>query len=161
MAGLAALVARLADSAQGAAIGGGAVAGDVAQLAASVALHGLSLTVACEVIGPSALVAGGRTGTAREGAAVEGRGISATGHHGGSTAHGSSRTHAREMTRLAAVVAAATGRVPSQTKRRTVGLDMAQALAVVALLGLGGARQRAAVGLVAGLLAVVAEPLSR
>lgn len=37
---------------------------------------------------------------------------------------------------------------------------MAKALAVVALLRLGGPRKRAAVGLVAGLLAVVAETLS-
>lgn len=36
---------------------------------------------------------------------------------------------------------------------------MTKALAVVALLGLSGARKRAAVGLVAGLLAVVAKAL--
>lgn len=38
---------------------------------------------------------------------------------------------------------------------------MTKPLAVVALLGLGGARKRAAVRLVAGLLAVVAKALRR
>lgn len=63
------------------------------------------------------------------------------------------------MAGLTAVVAATAGGVASQTQGRAVGLDMAESLAVVALLGLGGARKRAAVGLVARLLAVVAETL--
>ena len=62
---------------------------------------------------------------------------------------------------LAAVVAAAAGGVAAESEGRAVGLDVAETLAVVALLGLGGARQRAAVGLVAGLLAVVAQALGR
>ncbi|KAH7375388.1 hypothetical protein B0T11DRAFT_270257 [Plectosphaerella cucumerina] len=64
------------------------------------------------------------------------------------------------MAGLAAVVAAAAGAGAAQAEGRAVSLDMAQTLAVVALLGLGGTGQRAAVGLVAGLLAVVAEALS-
>lgn len=50
---------------------------------------------------------------------------------------------------LAAVVASATGGSAAQTESRAVGLDMAQSLAVVALLRLSRARKRAAVGLVA------------
>lgn len=64
MAGLRALVADLAGGAQGAAVGGGAFAGDVAELAAGIALHGLSLAVTRKVVGATALVAGGRTGVA-------------------------------------------------------------------------------------------------
>lgn len=63
------------------------------------------------------------------------------------------------MAGLAAVVAATACSVAAQTEGRAVSLDVAETLAVVALLGLGGARKRAAVGLVAGLLAVVAETL--
>lgn len=55
---------------------------------------------------------------------------------------------------LAAVVAATTsGTTTAQTESRAVSLDVAKTLAVVALLGLGGAGKRAGVGLVAGLLA--------
>lgn len=54
---------------------------------------------------------------------------------------------------LAAAVAASAGGVSGQAESWAVGLNMAKALAVVALLGLGSARERAAVGLVAGLLA--------
>lgn len=53
------------------------------------------------------------------------------------------------MAGLAAVVASATGGSAAQAESRAVGLDMAQSLAVVALLGLSRARERAAVGLVA------------
>jgi hypothetical protein len=65
------------------------------------------------------------------------------------------------MARLATGVAAAASTGAAQTKGRTVSLHMAEALAVVALLGLGGAGVRAAVGLMARLLAVVAETLGR
>jgi len=58
------------------------------------------------------------------------------------------------MARLAAVVAAAATRgTAAQTECRAVGLNMTETLAVVALLGLSGAWQRAAVRLVARLLA--------
>lgn len=59
VAGLGTLVADLAGGAEGTAVGGSAVTGDVAELAAGVALHGLSLAVASEVVGTTALVAGG------------------------------------------------------------------------------------------------------
>jgi hypothetical protein len=59
---------------------------------------------------------------------------------------------------LVAVVAAAVG-TAVQAQGGAVSLDVAEALAVVALLGLGGTGQRAGARLVAGLLAVVAETL--
>jgi hypothetical protein len=64
MPSLSALVAGLAGCVEWASVGSGAVAGDVAELAASVALHGLGLTVSSEVVGATALIAGGGTGTA-------------------------------------------------------------------------------------------------
>jgi hypothetical protein len=57
------------------------------------------------------------------------------------------------VTGLAAAVAAAAGASAAQAESRAVSLDVAKTLAVVALLGLGSTGQRAAVGLVAGLLA--------
>lgn len=182
MAGLTALVASLASGVEGTAVGGGAVAGDVAELAAGVALHGLSLAITGKVVGATALVAGGGTRAAGEAATGEAA-VTATAH-GGTTAHGTradrvgagtlehvstqeygvcsrgaeAQTYSK-MAGLAAVVAAAAGGVAGEAQSRAVGLDVAKTLAVVALLGLGGARKRAAVGLVAGLLAVVAETL--
>ena len=58
-----------------------------------------------------------------------------------------------KVTRLAARVAAAVGGTTADAEGRAVSLNVAEALAVVALLGLGGTGQGAAVGLVAGLLA--------
>jgi len=58
-----------------------------------------------------------------------------------------------KMTRLAAVIAAAARRTATQAKGRAIGLNMAESLAVVALLSLGGPREGAAVGLVSRLLA--------
>jgi hypothetical protein len=58
-----------------------------------------------------------------------------------------------KVTGLAAVVAPSAGAGAAQAEGRAVSLDVAKTLAVVALLGLSGARQRAAVGLVTGLLA--------
>lgn len=57
------------------------------------------------------------------------------------------------MARLAAVVAAAAGGATAEPQGRAVGLNMAKALAVVALLGLGRPGKRASVRLMAGLLA--------
>lgn len=54
------------------------------------------------------------------------------------------------MTGLAAVVAATVGGAGTgQAEGRAVSLDVAEALAVVALLGVGRTGQRALVGLVA------------
>jgi hypothetical protein len=160
VASLSALVASLASRVERAAVGSSAVARDVAQLTTRVALHGLSLTVASKVVGAAALVAGGWTRTASETAtAIASDEAAAT--HGHATAHGANRVgaSASKMAWLAAVVAATAGSGATQTKGRAVSLDMAKTLAVVALLGLSGTRQRAAVGLVAWLLAVVAETL--
>ena len=66
MAGLGALVADLTGGAEGTTVGRGAVTRDVAELAAGVALHGLSLAVTCEVVGTTALVAGCGAGVAAE-----------------------------------------------------------------------------------------------
>jgi hypothetical protein len=66
VASLGTLVADLTGGAEGAAVGGSAVARDVAELAAGVALHGLSLAVTGEVVGATALVAGRGTGVALE-----------------------------------------------------------------------------------------------
>lgn len=61
---------------------------------------------------------------------------------------------------LATVVASTASAGATQAKSWAVSLDVAQALAVVALLSLSAARKRAAIGFVAGLLAVVAQTLS-
>lgn len=169
MASLAALVAGLAGSVERAAVGGRAVAGDVAQLAAGVALHGLRLAVARKMVGAAALVAGRRARAASEAAASTVTASVATSGHRGATAHGTDGVGAgaldesvgcpvqdgryrkaySEVTGLATVVAASAGAGSAQTEGGAVSLDVTEALAVVALFGFGGARQRAAIGLVA------------
>lgn len=84
--GLTALVAGLASSVEGATVGSGAVTRDVAKLAASIALHGLSLAVSRKVVGTTALVAGSRTGATGEGTAAVAT-VSATGNRGAASAH--------------------------------------------------------------------------
>lgn len=63
VASLTASVAGLACSVERTTVRGRAVTGDVTKLAASVALHGLSLAVTSEVVGATALVAAGSTAT--------------------------------------------------------------------------------------------------
>jgi hypothetical protein len=63
-------VASLASSVERATVRGRAVTGNVTKLAASVALHGLSLAVASEVVGTTALVAAGSTATGETTAAA-------------------------------------------------------------------------------------------
>lgn len=87
MTSLAASVAGLASSVERTAVRGGAVAGDVTELAAGIALHSLSLAIAGKVVGTTALVAGSRTGTASETTTRE-TAIAAAAH-GGTTAHSS------------------------------------------------------------------------
>lgn len=70
VASLTAPVAGLASGVERATVRGGAVTGDVTKLAASVALHGLSLAVASEVVGTTALVAAGSTATGETTAAA-------------------------------------------------------------------------------------------
>lgn len=148
VAGLAAAVAGLAGSVQRAAVGSGAIARDVAKLAASIALHGLSLAVAGKVVGTAALVAGSRTGaaskTTAEATVAAARNASAAANATGGVGAGT-----RKVSGLSAGVAAAAGAGAAQTQGRAVGLDVAETLAVVALLRLGGARVGAAIALVA------------
>lgn len=59
------------------------------------------------------------------------------------------------MAGLTAVVAATAGTSTAQTKGRAVRLHMTETLAVIALLGLSGARKRASVRLMTGLLAYI------
>jgi len=157
--GLAAAVASLTGSVQWATVGSSAVAGDVAKFAAGVALHGLGLAITGKVVGSTALVAGGRASAASE-AATETSSVSATGSTGAAT-HSRVGAVAGKMASDTAAVAASAGAGSTQTQSWAVSLDVSETLAVVALLGLGGAWVRASVGLVAWLLAVVAKPLRR
>lgn len=177
MASLAAAVAGLTRGVEWAAVGGRAVAGDVAQLAASIALHSLSLAVACKVVRSTALVASGRTASSES---TPEAAVSTTGS-ASSTSHSSAgvRAVACQVAGEATGIASSACASSAQAQRGAVSLNVAKALAVVALLGLGGAGVRASVGLVAGLLAwctvrekcpncvardsltVVAEPLRR
>lgn len=160
MASLAATVAGLAGSVERTAVGGGAVARDVAKLAASVALHGLSLAIAGKVVRATALVASGRTRAASETTAeatvAAARNASAAANAAGGVGAGT-----RKVSGLSAGVAAAAGAGTAQAQGGAVSLNVAETLAVVALLRLGSARVRATVALVAGLLAVVAKALRR
>ncbi|PVI06662.1 hypothetical protein DM02DRAFT_724010 [Periconia macrospinosa] len=152
VARLAASVAGLAGSVERAAVRSSAVARDVTKLAASVALHGLSLAVASKVVGSAALVAGGRATTSK--ATPEATTISAT--RSTTAAHGTGarvRAVAGQVSGKTARVASSARASSAQAQSWAVSLHMAKALAVVALLGLGSARVGASVGLVAGLLA--------
>lgn len=80
------LVASLTSSVQGAAVGSSAIPGDVAELAASIALHGLSLAIASEVVGATALVASSGTRAVGE-ASTTIAADEATTAHGSTTAH--------------------------------------------------------------------------
>jgi hypothetical protein len=87
---LAAAVASLSGSVEGSTIGCSAVAGDVTKLATSVALHGLCLAITSEMVGPAALVAGGRTSTSSEAATREAAKASTRGTASTTTKAGSS-----------------------------------------------------------------------
>lgn len=98
VASLGTLVADLTGGAEGTTVRGGAVTRDVAELAAGVALHGLSLAVTGEVVGTTTLVTGCGTGVAAESTAestlettASTTGAAASGGTGrGSTSSGSS-----------------------------------------------------------------------
>lgn len=160
---LTALITSLASSVERTAVRSSAIPRDVTELAAGIALHGLSLAITSKVVGTTTLVASSRARTTSETTTAVTTG-EATTTHGSTTAH--SRTNrvgagASKVTGLATVVAAAASASAAQAEGRAVSLDVTKTLAVVALLGLGGSGKRASVGLVAGLLAVVAETLSR
>jgi hypothetical protein len=164
MTGLAASVASLASSVQGTTVGSSAVAGNVAQLAAGIALHGLCLAITSKVVRATTLVASCRartTGKATTTVATR----ETTSAHRSTTTHGTGTdgvgASTSQVTGLTAAVAAPAGASSAQAQGGAIGLNMTKPLAMVALLGLSGARQRAAVGLVAGLLAVVAKTLGR
>jgi hypothetical protein len=159
--GFSALITCLAGSVQGATIGGRAIARDVPKLAAGIALHSLCLAIASEVVGAAALVAGSRARAASKSAASK---AEATPVHRSTSAH----VHARgvragtsKVARLATVIASAVSSTATESESWAIGLHMSEALAVVALLGFRRSRERAAVRLVSGLLAVVAESLGR
>jgi len=163
---LAALVAALASGAKRTAVGSRAVTGDVTQLAARVTLDGLRLAVASVVVRPAALIASSgassresATTVASSKASAANRGSSATESRGARVRR--VRARANIVAELTAVVAAAGSASAAKAKGRAIRLDVAQALAVVALLGLGGARQRALAGLVIGLFAIVAKSVRR
>lgn len=125
------------------------------ELAAGIALHSLSLAVTSEVVGSTALVAGGSARVATESTA-ETTGEPSTGSTSATWRSTRSRDRAvalgkvsdtpyvtaphsqgstyGKVTRLAAVVAAAV-RATIEAQCGTVGLDVAKSLTVVALLG--------------------------
>jgi len=138
-----------------------AVAGDVAEFTASVALHGLSLAIACIVIRATAFVAG---------RSARNTGISTTETTKTATraaaAADLARTCGSRIWAVACNMASLTAGVAStssttQTKSWAVGLNMTDSLAVVALLGLGSTWHWAAVTLMSRLLAIVAKALGR
>jgi hypothetical protein len=151
-------VASLASSVEWASIRGRAVTRDVTELAASVALHGLSLAIASEVVRATALVAAG-SATTGEATAATGKATS----EGRASSTATDRSHGsgtgsraaplfivsvyvvreckdEELTygkvaRLAARVAATVGSTTADAEGRAVSLNVTKTLAVVALLG--------------------------
>jgi hypothetical protein len=85
---LTALIASLASSVQGAAVGGSAIPGDVTELATSIALHGLSLAITGKVVGATTLVASSRARAVGKASTAIAADEAAT-THGGATAHSS------------------------------------------------------------------------
>lgn len=147
MASLTALVTGFASSVERTAVGGSAIARDVTKLATSIALHSLSLAITSKVIGATALVTSGRASTASKAATSEAAPVASTGD--GAPARNSNAgggwAGASQMSRLPTVIAATAGAGTAQAQGRTISLNVAQALAVVALLRLSGTRKRALV----------------
>lgn len=159
VSGLTALVAGLASSAEWSTVWRSAVAGNVTELAAGEALQGLGLAVSGEVVALTALVAGGWAWSTLESPAWSKSSLESTAWSESSTASswwGSAV--AGKMSLKAARVAASSG--SGEAESWAISLDVSNAGARVALLGLGGAWQWASIGLVSWLLAVVAETLS-
>lgn len=158
---LATLVACLSRRVQGTAIGSGTIARNMTELPAGVALHGLGLAIASEVVRAAALVTGCRTRAAGEPSATRKPSSKSTTTHRSTATHGANgvRTCASKVAGLATVVAASTGDITTEAQSRAVSLNVAEALAVIALLCLGSSRKRTAIRLVTRLLAIVAEAL--
>lgn len=168
MASLATLVASLASSVERTTVRGSAISGDVTELAASVALHSLSLAISGEVVRSTALVTSSRTWSTNKSSARSESATESTTGTTKTTASAWNRTRTSwawartsQMSGLSAVIASTTGTSTAQSKSWAIGLNVSQTLAVVALLSLGSSWQRASVGFVSGLLAVVAKALSR
>ena len=117
----------------------GAVTGDVAELSAGVALHSLSLAVAGEVVGTTALVASRGAAALASEASAEASSEAATGRRSASsTAHSWVGAVARQVARQTAAVAASAGASTAQAEGGAVSLDVSKTLAVVALLSWRG-----------------------
>lgn len=160
MSGLTALVAGLASGAEWSSVWRSAVTADVAELAAGEALQSLSLAVSREMIALTALVAGRWAWSSLKRSARSESSLESTAWSESATASAWwGGAVAGKMSLKAAGVAASSG--SGKSEGWAVGLDVSNARTRVALLSLGGAWQWAAVGLVARLLAVVTETLSR
>ncbi|KAI0420719.1 hypothetical protein F5X98DRAFT_15770 [Xylaria grammica] len=153
MAGLAALVAGLTGRVEGAAIRGGAIARDVAKLATGIAFHSLGLAVPGEMVGATALVAGRMARATGETTASITTKTATSGRR--TTTHvntGRAGASPCKMARLPTVVAAAVSAGgATQAEGRAISLNMAQSLAVVALLSLRCSGEGALVGFMAFL----------
>jgi hypothetical protein len=128
----------------------------MAELATCVALHGLGLAITREVVWPTALVASSSAGASLESSTEPSESAASwwcSTSSSRSSLHSWVRAVAGQVTGQTARVAAAACSSSAQAKSWAVRLDVTEALAVVALLGLGGSWVWASVGLVAGLLA--------
>lgn len=158
VASLAAAVASLASAVQWTAIWRGAVPGNVAKLAASIALHGLGLAVTSKVVWTTALVTSRSTvgtgettsetatvsATSWSSSATAGRCSSGSSIGGWAVAlltlvngavHAERATYCEMASLTARVAVAGTTSASAQSQSWAVGLDVAEALTVVALLG--------------------------
>ena len=152
MSRLAAAVTRFTRSVKGPAIRRRAITRNVAQLAAGVALHGLRLAVAREVVRAAALVAS--RGTASSEAAAEAS-VAASRRAACSTSHSGVGAVAGKVAVQTTAVAASAGAGSAKAQRRAVGLDVAETLAVVALLGWRGVSEVEAEDTMYDVLSVV------
>jgi len=156
--GLTALIAGLASSVERSTIWSGAVTADVAELAACEALQGLSLAVSGEMVALTALVAGCWAWALESSTWSKASLESATRSESTTSNSWWCSAVAGEMALETTGVAAAGG--SGKAEGWAVGLDVSNAGARIALLGLGGAWERAAVRFVSWLLAVIAKALS-
>jgi hypothetical protein len=134
-------------------------------ITAGVALHSLGLTISSEVVRATTFIAGGMSGTGTDweaastsaGEAAIGAGAIPAAIDRAGTAAKISRCGAVavKMAHFVAVVAPCSAVEPQGW---TVGLDMADALTMVALLAFGRTGMGALVRFVPGLLAIIAQP---
>lgn len=156
---MSASVAGLSGSAQRTAVRGSTVPADVAELSASIALHGLGLTITGVVVGSAALVAGSRSGTSESSTTSESK--PSTAHRRTSTESTSGGAVTSQMTGVTAAVASSSSSSSRKSQGRAISLNVAETLAVVALLGIRSPGLRANIGFMTRLFAVVAKALGR